>query len=413
MNTNQKHFLIISPSPGIGIFLNAIKNTLENRSIKVTLITDQAKTQPATIDSKLDQALINQWVKYDNVMYNPENNQQLQQQLVSYIKKSYYHLKHIFDDNQFTGVLLWSSWPVFSQIASHLAKHQNTRIWYMENGFLPNTIQLDSQGINYASSLSSKNADFFLSRGTSTKTTNELRTFIPWHPQWFYFFKMLGKYINKFGYFWFIKRIFWKNFLPDQYGKYLRKNLPPATIQLPKKFIFIPLQVEDDTQIIFYSSLIKNMTEFIEICYQAIRQISPDIGIVVKEHPQDFGRHSYKYLQTKYLDIIWLKKYPIEKLISQSTAVITINSSVGVEALKEHKHVVTLGQALYNIPGLVHHAETKEALPPLIQQVLTTTPNYRLIDAFINYLNNVYLIHGGWKKFSQETIDEIINRLLK
>ena len=114
----------------------------------------------------------------------------------------------------------------------------------------------------------------------------------------------------------------------------------------------------------------------------------------------------------KYPDIVWLKHYPMNNILKKAAAVITINSGVGVEALAEHKPVITLGQAFYNVPGLVYHSKQLDDLPLLIRRALTEKPNYLLMDQFINYLKNKHLVAGTWKNFSQTTVDAIGQRLV-
>jgi hypothetical protein len=62
--------------------------------------------------------------------------------------------------------------------------------------------------------------------------------------------------------------------------------------KLPAQFAFIPLQVHDDTQVLLNSRLVHSVEEFFETVHAAIRRTcGPDYPIIVKEHPEDLGRH--------------------------------------------------------------------------------------------------------------------------
>lgn len=405
----NKKFLIIGFSPGLGIFLSALVKSLKNRGHKAILVGELISARLCF--KNLDKEEINKIIAYENKFYNPNNIPGLKQQLINYTKRCACNLSRIINSTNFTDMIVWNGAPIFAQVAICLAKRKKIKIWYMENGSLPNTLQLDSKGINYDNSLSEKSSDFYLKQNYKFENYCSSITPLPHPPKFHHPFEMLFRYLNKFG-IWFFIYIFWKNFLPDQYGKYLRKKVGEDKVDLPKKFIFIPLQVQDDTQIIINSPHIDNMNEFVELCYKTIKKVDPNIRVVVKEHPQDFGRRSYKKLSKKHKDIIWLKKYPINEVLKKSSVVITINSTVGIEALAYNKPVITLGKAFYNVDGLVHHAVQPEQLPELVNLALKNKPNLTLIDKFLGYLQKKYFIKGSWRKFSQETLNEITKKLL-
>jgi len=410
---NHKKFLILGFSPGLGVFLNAIAKNLRQRGVSTKLIGEVAMSKKVPAGLEIEPAVLAKVIEYENKFYNPENNPTFRKQIENYATRCLYHLQKIFKQNNFTDLLVWNGRPIFCQAGIYWAKQYNIKIWYMENGALPNTLQLDEMGVNAASSIAEKDRDFFIRHGLSYSVNSSSLIPLPYSSKLTHPFEMFMRYINRFGWYWSITRIFWRNFLPDQRGKSLRKNLPPDKIQLPEKFVFVPLQVQDDTQILMYSPLVKNMKEFVGICIEATKQVDPSLKIVVKEHPQDFGRSSYKELQQKYPSIIWLKKYPINDILKKASVVITINSGVGIEALTFNKPVITLGQAFYNVEGLVKNAKNLQELPQLIKDSITKPVDTLFIDKYLGYLQKRCFIQGGWKKFSQRTLDEIADRLLK
>jgi len=66
---------------------------------------------------------------------------------------------------------------------------------------------------------------------------------------------------------------------------------------LPEKFVFIPFQYSLDTQVLINSPLVSSMESFLDYCYAAIKSVDSSLQVVVKEHPDDFGRKNYHYLR--------------------------------------------------------------------------------------------------------------------
>ena len=410
--TMKQQFLIINPGPDIEPFMQAVADGLKRRDVTTTMV-DEIKLGSGSFDLvSIPDGNIADIIKFTSTTYNPKNNRYLEQQIINYAIKCLSYLKKLFDQNDFTDVIVWNGWPVLTQAAIYWAKKHNAKVWYMENGFLPNTLQLDDKGVNFFNSLSKKGADFYLEsivkpQEISPSNDNAMPYRRPWRLT-----KTLQLFFIRFR--WMAPIIIFKYHLSRRLNKWLRKAPIRYPISaLPDRFIFVPFQVEEDTQITMLSPYIKNMEDLLDICYSTIKKVDPTIPIVVKEHPCDFGRQNYKKLIKKYPDIIWLKTYPMENILKKATVVITINSGVGVEALAQQKQVITLGEAFYNTPGLVHYADRPQNLPQLIYKALNEKPNHLLIDKFIKYLQHNYLISGSWKRFSQATIDQVINRLLQ
>ena len=80
----------------------------------------------------------------------------------------------------------------------------------------------------------------------------------------------------------------------------------------------------------------------------------PDINFVIKEHPS--YRRSVIGKVTPHANIHFANGHPTPELIANADAVVTLNSTVGIEALVLEKKVITLGLAAYNIEGLVLHS---------------------------------------------------------
>ena len=86
-----------------------------------------------------------------------------------------------------------------------------------------------------------------------------------------------------------------------------------------------------------------------------------DVGLVIKHHPMDraysdYRRHIHREAQRLNLGhrVVYLHDQHLPTLLDHTRGVITINSTVGLQALHHGAPVITLGEAVYSMPGLVH-----------------------------------------------------------
>ena len=75
-----------------------------------------------------------------------------------------------------------------------------------------------------------------------------------------------------------------------------------------------------------------------------------------------------------------------------SRAVVTVNSSMGLQAMFFNKPVVTTGRAFYAIPGLTTHASSAKRLSDLFEQAeaLSFDPDFR--QRFLTWLATEYYV---------------------
>jgi capsule polysaccharide modification protein KpsS len=160
------------------------------------------------------------------------------------------------------------------------------------------------------------------------------------------------------------------------------------------------------------------MEELLDYVYKAVRSFNQkngrDLKVIVKEHPEDISRNNYKNLKKMYRDnkeIIFVKKYDINKLISNSLAVVTINSTVGIESIAKHKPVITLGDAFYNIDGVVYHCDQPNQLDEFILKAVNTNLNINRIKKFIYYIRFHYQLEGSINRTDKQTSANVAARI--
>lgn len=255
------------------------------------------------------------------------------------------------------------------QVAIAAAKALNINVLYLELGCLPNTTMIDNAGVNYNCNIP-KDANFYLNL-SNTETAKSLPS------------KLLA-----------------------------RPSVKTTTkeITLPEKYIFVPFQVRDDTQILLHSPWINSMYELYDRITNAAEHLDSDYIFVVKEHPSD--KKTYKELHERHPRIIFANSNNTQELIDNATAVITINSTVGIESLLLQKPVICLGNAFYSFSGLTHPANNQNELNSLVQKPSLLSINHDLVTKFLNYFREKHLITGRPKDYDQEHLQLMASKMV-
>ncbi|MGB0904098.1 MAG: capsular biosynthesis protein, partial [Mangrovicoccus sp.] len=158
-------------------------------------------------------------------------------------------------------------------------------------------------------------------------------------------------------------------------------------------FIFCPLQVPDDTQIKLFGGWVRTMDRFLMLLEFAASQLPEGWHLRVKEHP------SSKIKLTSILEAAQAQlpgKIIIDNTtdtfaqVDASRLVLTLNSSVGLQAFWYDKPVAVLGEAFFRMPGLVTEVDGVSDLLRLFQNPDQASFDPDLRAAFMNYLDQVY-----------------------
>lgn len=253
-------------------------------------------------------------------------------------------------DNKNDLYIFWNGKKPRHLIAIQIIKLLDIKIKYMENGLLPNRLVFDGNGVNFENSVP-RNRRFF------EEYTNNLHLPVELTPR-----------------------------IPKNRNKFSKK-----VKALPKNFIFVPFQVDYDSQILLYSPWIKNMVEL----FNLIEDISNDLDyiFVIKEHPSSNKNYLDLHKRCEKLEKIeFVNGYSTQELIEKSQAVMTINSTVGIESLLFYKKVIVIGDAFYNIDGITKSAKNRDQLLAVIKSLNDWKFETSLVENFLKYLYYEYLI---------------------
>jgi hypothetical protein len=153
------------------------------------------------------------------------------------------------------------------------------------------------------------------------------------------------------------------------------EHLDSLGLDPAKKTILIPLQVENDSNILLNSPF-ASMTEF---CEKILDALPPGkYNVIIKPHP---GDPSGTTLSASVLSRACVLEggHPMGPLIQACDCVFTISSTTGYEALQAGRPVVTFGRSVYSHLGLTVDLENPEGLIELPENI----PAAELLDKFL------------------------------
>ncbi|MBU3056368.1 capsular biosynthesis protein [Pseudomonas indica] len=275
----------------------------------------------------------------------------------------------LLDREKPDAVVMWNGSHRYCQVLRAVLP-AGTRTFFFENGLLPDTTTLDPRGVNYFNSVP-RDAEFFLNYRSPSGQPGDVQAvqLVPRKPR--------------------------------------QTGLPE--IELPERFIFIPFQDDRDTQVRLFSPWIKSMRELFAVG-ERLAQAS-GIPVVFKEHPS--SRESYPDLHERAgKGVLFANGNSTQALIEASQYVVTLNSTVGLESLLLGKPVMTLGQAFFNIEGLVAHADSLEEVLQLAKDFPNWSLDERVRQHFFQYMAEEYCIPGSWRNADQTHLRKVAQRML-
>jgi capsular polysaccharide export protein len=125
-------------------------------------------------------------------------------------------------------------------------------------------------------------------------------------------------------------------------------------------FFLFPLQLDSDAQIRVHSRF-GRMAPAIDTVIRSFAQHAPaDVQLVISEHPLDqavIDLHDTVAAAAVAMGIgdriVYLRGGTPPPLLAACRGVVTVNSTIGLSAMEVGRPVATLGNAVYNIAGLI------------------------------------------------------------
>jgi capsular polysaccharide export protein len=272
-------------------------------------------------------------------------------------------LEQYFFDNNIDTIALLGDCRIYHKKAIRLAKKLNIKVVVFEEGYIrPNYITCEINGVNANSDIvkHKKLLKPLLIQPKPEKTKSFFFTtqFMFSYAFLYYFFCnifnfMSPNYIHhrnlnifiefktlSFNIYNKIKNIFFERHL----FKFIKN----------KRVFFVPLQVSSDYQVREHSSF-NSMFDFLDFVVDSFsRNYKDNDVLVIKGHPMDRGRNNYNdhllKLASKYnlTNLIYVEDSHLPSILKKTYAVITLNSTVGLQALFHGCRVISLSTSIYS-----------------------------------------------------------------
>jgi len=156
-------------------------------------------------------------------------------------------------------------------------------------------------------------------------------------------------------------------------------------------YLFCPLQVPDDSQVTLFSGWCGGMAGYLAALGTAAQALPPGWHLRLKEHPS--ARQSLLPLIAPLLAsgrVVLDNASDSFAQLAASRGVVTLNSSMGLQAFFHDQPVIVLGSAFFALPGLVQVADSQTALNAAFANPQSLTFDPALRAAFMSWLDQVY-----------------------
>lgn len=177
------------------------------------------------------------------------------------------------------------------------------------------------------------------------------------------------------------------------------------------EYVFVPLQVHDDTQVVLNSERIRDMAELVAT---VARALPAGVRLVVKPHPMDRGRTGLDPVERVIASLdgrgLVVHERPSMELVRHARAVVTLNSTVGLEGLMHGRPVATLAAAWYAKPGLATAIDRDAALAAWLASPSAPDPEH--VARLVSFLRHHYLMAGGFRAVTHEEAAAMAARVL-
>jgi capsular polysaccharide export protein len=184
---------------------------------------------------------------------------------------------------------------------------------------------------------------------------------------------------------------------------------------LPDRYVLLPFQVRSDSQLVLHSPLYGDDLEaVVREVDAALAGIDPQLRLVAKFHPYELPnvQLAYRDLPRRYPRVCFVSSIPMARLVAGSTAVVTINSTAGFEAMLYDKPVLALGRNFYTVPGVVDCLERREDLGDALRRLLSRAPDHGMRRSFLRFARARFLAAGGYHDFSERSLRAFSTRII-
>ena len=278
--------------------------------------------------------------------------------------RQWFGLLDLFERKSTKGVMVWNGYRGRRGLLVEAAQARDIPVVYFERCAFPGFVQVDRDGVNAGA----RN----LNAGTYPNQDPDEAI-----GRWFRASQQQRRGVNPFA-------------TPQQ----------PAE-NLPTRFLYCPLQVAADTQLSVFGGWVKDMPAFLVSLVKASEALPQDMSLVVRPHPScRVGQDSALRLALTNPRIRVINGGSSAEMLQKCEGVVTVNSSVGLEAFAYDKPVITLGESFYHGPGLTEQAKDLASLKSLFKRIQNLSFDSDQRMRFLTWLRE-----DGFKRWPRHSKD--------
>lgn len=287
---------------------------------------------------------------------------------LAFLEFQYNWIFKCLEETQPSEVLIYNGLNGVNYLANMASQELDLSCLFFERAPLQDRIQIDSRGVNFNSSVP-RSMDFY-----NSLNVNELPVYEK------------PRYIES------------RLASPTQ-------NFESSGLPLDEhRYVFCPLQVPRDTQITVFGGWIRSIDHLLTSLNVASEQLPTGWHIRIKEHPSSPRSFREQIADFKNPKLVLDTNHDVYELMQQSSAVLTINSSVGLEAFTLEKTVITLGDALYSFGDLTTRASGPDDLASAFRDLENLSWSRTDREIFLRFLNFWYpttesVLNGSFGKY--------------
>jgi capsular polysaccharide export protein len=319
------------------------------------------------------------------------------------------YLADIYSKYAISDQILFGDRRPVHRAAVDLAQSRQIRTHVYEEGyFRPYWLTLEREGVN-GHSLLPRDADWFRETGASLADYGNGQAFqssftiraihdvvyhaaSAWNPVSYPYYKTHAPVNAAIEYLGYCTRL---PFLPlhelrdrQTLHKLFASGVP---------FFFLPLQLSCDAQILDHSRF-KDMQEVLEAVIASFALHAPlQPRLLIKNHPLDMGLCNYSRIIQQLAErfgvaerVLFVETGDLAPILQHASGTITVNSTVGTQALGQQCPTIALADPIYNLPRLTFQGKLDDFW------LNSEKPDAELFRCFRNTVIHTTQVNGGF-----------------
>jgi capsular polysaccharide export protein len=321
-----------------------------------------------------------------------------------------------------TDLMLFGDCRPYHVSAHAIAQQRNVHTHVLEEGYIrPHWMTLEPEGVNARSTLS-RDKNWFLREAKRLPPEPELPPVTASFRRrardsfWYYYSVFFGRLryphyrshrqtsiiLEGFGWLWKLSR--------DRTRA--RKSQQVLRTLEDKPFFVFPLQLSGDYQIRAHSLFPDMQSAATYVIESFAANAQPDVHLVLKSHPLDagfFNWHKFVGRLERRLNLggrlHMIDGGDLEDLARRARGLVCVNSTSATLALAHGTPVCTIGEAVYDMPGLTHQGHLDDFWDN------PTPPEPGVYPAFRRVLVDRSLVRGGLA--SESAVEVLVASILE